>query len=98
MTYKSKFGFGCMRLPLTDEKDPTSIDQELFNQMVDIYMEKGFNYFDTSYAYHNGTSEIAIRKAVVDRYPRSTCFSYTTSILHGSNWPKHTMHLIISKR
>ena len=72
MTYKSKFGFGCMRLPLTDEKDPTSIDQELFNQMVDIYMEKGFNYFDTSYAYHNGTSEIAIRKAVVDRYPRES--------------------------
>ena len=72
MTYKSKFGFGCMRLPLTDEKDPTSIDQELFNQMVDIYMEKGFNYFDTSYAYHNGTSELAIRKAVVERYPRES--------------------------
>ena len=72
MTYKSKFGFGCMRLPLTDEKDPTSIDQELFNQMVDIYMEKGFNYFDTSYAYHNGKSEVAIRKAVVDRYPRES--------------------------
>ena len=65
MTYKSKFG-------LTDEKDPTSINQELFNQMVDIYMEKGFNYFDTSYAYHNGTSELAIRKAVVERYPRES--------------------------
>ena len=72
MTYKSKFGFGCMRLPLTDENDPTSVDQELFNQMVDIYMEKGFNYFDTSYAYHNGTSEVAIRKAVVERYPRES--------------------------
>ena len=42
MTYKSKFGFGCMRLPLTDENDPKSVDQELFNRMVDIYMEKGF--------------------------------------------------------
>ena len=72
MTYKSKFGFGCMRLPQTDENDPTSINQELFNQMVDIYMEKGFNYFDTSYAYHNGVSEIAIRKAVVERYPRES--------------------------
>ncbi len=69
MTYKSKFGFGCMRLPQTDANDPTKIDQELFNQMVDIYMEKGFNYFDTSYAYHNGASEVAIRKAVVERYP-----------------------------
>ncbi len=72
MTYKSKFGFGCMRLPLTDANDPTKIDQELFNQMVDIYMEKGFNYFDTSYAYHNGMSEVAIRKAVVERYPRES--------------------------
>ena len=48
MNYKSKFGFGCMRLPQTDEKDPTKINQELFNEMVDVYMEKGFNYFDTS--------------------------------------------------
>ncbi|WP_407408902.1 aldo/keto reductase [Methanobrevibacter sp.] len=72
MTYKSKFGFGCMRLPLTDADDPTKIDQELFNEMVDIYMEKGFNYFDTSYAYHNGVSEVAIRKAVVERYPRES--------------------------
>ena len=72
MNYKSKFGFGCMRLPQTNENDPSKIDQELFNEMVDIYMEKGFNYFDTSYAYHNGASEIAIRKAVVERYPRES--------------------------
>ena len=72
MNFKEKFGFGCMRLPLTDENDQTSVDQELFNQMVDVYMEKGFNYFDTSYAYHNGLSEVAIRKAVVERYPRES--------------------------
>ena len=72
MNFKEKFGFGCMRLPLTDENDPTSVDQELFNQMVDVYMEKGFNYFDTSYAYHNGLSEVAIRKAVVERYSRES--------------------------
>ena len=72
MTYKSKFGFGCMRLPLTDKDDPTSINQELFNEMVDIYMEKGYNYFDTSYAYHNGFSEVAMKKAIVDRYPRES--------------------------
>ncbi len=72
MNYKSKFGFGCMRLPLLDSDDPTKIDQGLFSEMVDIYMEKGFNYFDTSYAYHNGTSEKAIRKAVVERYPRES--------------------------
>lgn len=72
MNYKSKFGFGCMRLPLTDESNPTSVNQELFNKMVDKYLEKGFNYFDTSYAYHGGVSETAIRKAVVERYPRES--------------------------
>ena len=72
MNYENKFGFGCMRLPTTDENDPTSVNQDLFNEMVDIYMEKGFNYFDTSYAYHNGMSEAAIKKAVVDRYPRDS--------------------------
>jgi hypothetical protein len=72
MSFEEKFGFGCMRLPLTDKEDPSSINQELFNEMVDIYMKKGFNYFDTSYAYHNGKSEIAIRKAVVERYPRQS--------------------------
>lgn len=72
MTYKSKFGFGCMRLPTTDNNDPTSVNQELFTQMVDLYMEKGFNFFDTSYAYHDGTSETAIRKALVERYPRES--------------------------
>lgn len=72
MTYKSKFGFGCMRLPTTDDNDPTSVNQELFTQMVDLYMEKGFNFFDTSYVYHDGTSETAIRKALVERYPRES--------------------------
>ena len=72
MTVKNKFGFGCMRLPLTDKKDPSSVDQEQFNKMVDLYLENGYNYFDTSYAYHNGISEISIKKAVVDRYPRKS--------------------------
>ena len=72
MNYKTKFGFGCMRLPQIDKNDPAKINQNLFNEMVDIYMKKGFNYFDTSYAYHNGASEIAIKKAVVERYPRES--------------------------
>ena len=25
MTYKSKFGFGCMRLPKTNPEDPTAL-------------------------------------------------------------------------
>ena len=49
-----KLGFGLMRLP---EKDG-EIDMPQVCKMVDIYMEKGFNYFDTAYVYHGGKSEV----------------------------------------
>ncbi len=66
----SKMGFGCMRLPTTDPDDSTSIDVDQLKDMVDVFMEAGNTYFDTAYAYHNGTSEVALKKALVDRYPR----------------------------
>lgn len=65
-------GFGAMRLPQLDEDNPASIDMEEFIKMVDYYMEQGFDFFDTSYAYHEETSEDAIRKALVERYPRES--------------------------
>ena len=52
------------------QNDPTSIDIEEMKKMVDIFMERGFTYFDTAYPYHNEYSEAAFRKAVVERYPR----------------------------
>lgn len=70
----SQLGFGFMRLPLLDPDDPTSIDIEQVKQMVDAFMEAGNTYFDTAYVYHNGTSEEALRQALVERYPRD---SYT---------------------
>lgn len=65
-----KLGFGCMRLPLTDPKDQKSIDIEHVKKMVDAFMEAGGTYFDTAYVYHEGESEVAMRKALVERYPR----------------------------
>lgn len=65
-----KFGFGCMRLPLTDPQDQTSIDLVQFEQMVDAFIEAGGTYFDTAFVYHEGASEKALKKALVDRYPR----------------------------
>ena len=70
----SKLGFGCMRLPQTDPKDPTAIDIEHVKQMVDTYLAGGGNYFDTAYVYHNGASEKALGEALVARHPRE---SYT---------------------
>jgi len=54
-------GFGAMRLPQTDDNDPTSVDMDELMAMVDYYMEQGFNYFDTSYAYHDEKSENALK-------------------------------------
>ncbi len=67
-----KLGFGLMRLPLLDKNNKSSINQEQFNKMVDYFMENGFNYFDTAYTYLDGNSEIAFKKAVVEKYPRES--------------------------
>ena len=61
-----KLGFGLMRLP---QKDGV-IDIEQTKQMVDLFMEAGFTYFDTAWAYAG--SEDAIRQALVERYPRES--------------------------
>lgn len=65
-----RLGFGCMRLPLLDRNDPTSIDIEHFKRMVDTFIEGGGTYFDTAFVYHDGASESALREALVNRYPR----------------------------
>ncbi len=59
-----KLGFGLMRLPRKDEV----IDIEQTKEMVDLFLEAGFTYFDTAWAYAG--SEDAIRQALVERYPR----------------------------
>jgi len=64
---QKNLGFGLMRLP---EDKTGSIDLDTVKKMVDVFIEKGFKYFDTAYPYHNEMSEIAIREAVVKRYPR----------------------------
>lgn len=63
-----KLGFGLMRLP----RKGLSTDIEQTKKMVDLFMEAGFTYFDTAFVYPG--SEAAIKKALVDRYPRE---SYT---------------------
>lgn len=69
MALKSPLGFGMMRLPVKND-DPTDFDFEKLFPMVDEFIQSGYTYFDTSYVYHNGKSEEATRKAVVERYPR----------------------------
>lgn len=63
-----KLGFGLMRLPRTEKDGPIDIEQT--KKMVDLFMDAGFTYFDTAWAY--GGSEEATREALVKRYPRES--------------------------
>ena len=74
-----KLGFGCMRLPLTDPEDQKSIDLKQFGEMIDVFLERGFTYFDTAYMYHGFQSEIAVREALVKRHPRDS-FTLTSKL------------------
>ena len=40
--------------------------------MVELFMSKGFSYFDSSWGYNGGKSEEAMKTAIVDRYPRES--------------------------
>lgn len=64
MENTKKLGFGLMRLP----KKGSGIDVAQTCQMVDLFMEAGFTYYDTAY-YYTGSEEAA-KKALVERYPR----------------------------
>lgn len=76
---QKKLGFGFMRLPVTNPEDSTSVDMAQLNKMVDIFLERGFTYFDTAYMYHNFKSEIALREALVKRHPRES-FTVATKL------------------
>jgi uncharacterized protein len=63
---KKNFGFGCMRLPMKDGE----VDKAEMCRMVDAFLSRGFNYFDTAHGYLGGKSETAIRECLTARYPR----------------------------
>lgn len=57
---KRNFGFGCMRMPMKGAE----VYYDEFTRMVDMYMDAGFNYFDTARVYLEGQSETAIRYCI----------------------------------
>ena len=67
MENKLKLGFGLMRLPKFEDG---TIDVEQVKIMVDRFIEAGGTYFDTAYMYPG--SEEAMKKALIERYPRET--------------------------
>ena len=64
---RGKLGFGCMRLPVNEDK---SVDIATFSKMVDAFIDGGLNYFDTARPYHSGNSEPAVAAALASRHDR----------------------------
>ena len=66
----SILGFGCMRLPVLDPKDPSTIDFEKASAMLHRAIEAGVNYVDTAWPYHGtdrvnpGASETFVARAL----------------------------------
>lgn len=67
-----RLGFGLMRLPVLKDKSDT-IDYEEGQKMVDYAMSHGANYFDTSWIYHDGKSEVFIGD-MLKKYPRESYY------------------------
>ncbi len=73
----SLLGYGCMRWPVhTGANGQQEIDQETVNELVDVAIAHGVNYFDTAPAYIRGWSERATGIALA-RHPRDKWFIAT---------------------
>ena len=68
----SALGLGAMRLPVIDGND-SKIDEAAAVQMVDHAFDRGINYFDTAWGYHDGNSELVLGRAL-SRHPRDTFY------------------------
>ena len=65
---KKNFGFGCMRLPMKDNE----VDLIEFSKMIKVFLDNGFNYFDTAHPYINEKSEVAVRECLTKQYSRDS--------------------------
>ena len=74
-----RLGFGLMRMPTVDKTNAADVDIEQVKKMVDLFIEKGFTYFDTALMYNGFASESVAKTALVERYPRDS-FTLATKL------------------
>lgn len=76
-----KLGFGLMRLP-QNSANAADIDLAQVKQMVDLFLKKGFTYFDTAWMYNGFASEGAVKEVLTSRHPRES-FTLATKLHAG---------------
>ena len=64
----SLLSMGCMRLPTKPAGDGNVIDRELAIPMIRSGIDRGINYLDTAYGYHNKESQIVVGLALQNGY------------------------------
>ena len=79
---KKKLGFGLMRLPQNDPSNAADVDVKQVCEMIDLFMEKDFTYFDTAWMYNAFASENVVKEALTSRYPRES-FTLATKLHAG---------------
>ncbi len=68
----SGLGLGMMRLPTVNGQEAV-VDEEKAAELIDLAYQKGINYFDTAWGYHDGHSE-EVAGRCLSRYPRESYY------------------------
>ena len=64
----SRFGLGCMRLPIKIEDGKEIMDKFKAIEMIIYAADNGVNYFDTAHMYHDGESKYLLGEALEGGY------------------------------
>lgn len=81
----SRFGMGCMRLPMLDGDKPQVDDNEAI-RMIRYAIDNGVNYIDTAYGYHEGRSEVIVGDALRKGYRDKTKVATKLPVWHAKKY------------
>jgi predicted aldo/keto reductase-like oxidoreductase len=69
-TEEKKLGFGMLNMPRMNAADDGTLGMDEMKKLVDLFLKKGFTYFDAAYRYYGVQSEKTAYECLVNRLPR----------------------------